>query len=98
MLLCQSPVLPMTKTPYRIPFDDASMDVVVSTSVLEHAFNVDEVFSEIGRVLRPGGLACVSGQVVSATRAAHLRATREYLLATDPQMVVVDVGLSRSSQ
>jgi SAM-dependent methyltransferase len=48
---------PMTKAPYRIPFEDGSMDVVVSTSVLEHASNVGEVFDEIGRVLRPGGLA-----------------------------------------
>jgi SAM-dependent methyltransferase len=42
--------------PYRLPFDDASFDVVVSTSVLEHAQNKDEIFAEIHRVLRPGGL------------------------------------------
>jgi 2-polyprenyl-3-methyl-5-hydroxy-6-metoxy-1,4-benzoquinol methylase len=28
--------------PYRLPFDDACFDIVVSTSVLEHARNPDE--------------------------------------------------------
>lgn len=41
--------------PYRLPFDDAFFDAVISTSVLEHAQNKDEIFREIHRVLRPGG-------------------------------------------
>lgn len=44
-------------SPYRLPFGDDSIDVVVSTSVLEHALNKEECFREIHRVLRPGGLA-----------------------------------------
>ncbi|MGA7489035.1 MAG: class I SAM-dependent methyltransferase [Xanthobacteraceae bacterium] len=43
--------------PYRLPFDDASFDVVVSTSVLEHARNPEQYLVEIRRVLRPGGAA-----------------------------------------
>jgi SAM-dependent methyltransferase len=43
--------------PYRIPFDDNYFDVVVSTSVLEHARNPDEYMPEICRVLKPGGYA-----------------------------------------
>lgn len=42
--------------PYRLPFDDQSFDVVVSTSVLEHAANKPTLFREIFRVLRPGGV------------------------------------------
>ena len=41
--------------PYRLPFSDDSFDVVVSTSVFEHAQNKEECFREIHRVLRPGG-------------------------------------------
>jgi len=41
--------------PYRLPFGDATFDAVVSTSVLEHARNKEEIFREIHRVLRPGG-------------------------------------------
>lgn len=47
----------MIETPYRIPYEDGLFDVVVSTSVLEHAQNTEEVFREIRRVLKPGGLA-----------------------------------------
>lgn len=45
------------RKPYRIPFLDASFDVVVSTSVLEHAQNTEEIFRELHRVLKPGGCA-----------------------------------------
>ena len=45
----------ISSMPYRLPFDDSIFDVVVSTSVLEHAQNKEEYFQEIHRVLRPGG-------------------------------------------
>jgi SAM-dependent methyltransferase len=38
-------------SPYRLPFDHDMFDVVVSTSVLEHAQNKEEFFREIWRVL-----------------------------------------------
>ena len=41
--------------PYRLPYGDATFDVVISTSVLEHAQNKEELFLEIHRVLKPGG-------------------------------------------
>ncbi len=43
--------------PYRLPFDDETFDLVLSTSVLEHAANKEQCFREIHRVLRPGGYA-----------------------------------------
>lgn len=39
----------------KLPFEDASFDHVLSTEVVEHIFNPDEIMSEINRVLRPGG-------------------------------------------
>ena len=42
-----------------LPFDAASFDIVVSTLSLHHWPNPGAGFSEIGRVLRPGGVALV---------------------------------------
>jgi len=42
-------------TPYRLPYESDTFDVVVSTSVLEHAQNKEELFQEIHRVLKVGG-------------------------------------------
>ncbi len=39
----------------RIPFEDNSFDLVSSLCVLEHIVFVDNFFSEIDRVLKPGG-------------------------------------------
>lgn len=42
--------------PYgRVPYPDATFDVVVSAYVLEHIGEPDRVFAEIRRVLKPGG-------------------------------------------
>ena len=40
----------------RIPLPDESVDCVVCVDVLEHVDSVDDVLSEITRVLKPGGL------------------------------------------
>lgn len=50
-------LLPIEPDPYRLPFGDATFDVVVSTSVFEHAQNTEACFQEIHRILRPGGVA-----------------------------------------
>lgn len=38
-----------------LPFDSNSADVIISLQVLEHVKNIDLLFSEIHRVLKPGG-------------------------------------------
>ena len=43
--------------PYRLPYPDDFFDAVVSSSVLEHAQNYEELLYEIKRVLKPGGLS-----------------------------------------
>jgi SAM-dependent methyltransferase len=42
-----------------LPFDDASIDLVVSTLSLHHWTEPAEAFAEIARVLRPGGVALI---------------------------------------
>jgi arsenite methyltransferase len=39
----------------HLPFDDAAFDVVISNGVIDLIPDKDAVFSEISRVLRPGG-------------------------------------------
>jgi SAM-dependent methyltransferase len=43
--------------PYELPYEDYFFDVVYSCSVLEHAKNTEEYFSEIYRVLKKGGVS-----------------------------------------
>lgn len=45
----------INKFPYKLPFPGNYFDVVVSTSVLEHAQNPENIFLEIKRVLKPNG-------------------------------------------
>ncbi|HAX80550.1 MAG TPA: 3-demethylubiquinone-9 3-O-methyltransferase [Cyanobacteria bacterium UBA11372] len=40
----------------NIPYGDATFDVVVCVDVLEHVENVEQVISEVYRVLKPNGL------------------------------------------
>jgi SAM-dependent methyltransferase len=42
-----------------LPFDDASVDLVVSTLSLHHWSQPSDAFAEIARVLRPGGVALI---------------------------------------
>lgn len=42
-------------TPYRLPFEENTFDVVVSNGVLEHVQNKNELLSEIHRVLKVNG-------------------------------------------
>jgi len=43
--------------PYRLPFDTAAFDLVVSDQVLEHVKDYPATLAEIRRVLRPGGVS-----------------------------------------
>jgi SAM-dependent methyltransferase len=70
----------ISANPYRLPFDDRRFDVVISTSVLEHAQNKDELFREIHRVLKPGGVAI------------HLYPSKWYL-PTEPHIYVPLVNM-----
>lgn len=45
--------------PAHWPFPDASFDAVISGQCFEHVEDLHTPFREMGRVLRPGGMACV---------------------------------------
>lgn len=49
-----------------LPFDSAEFDVITANQVIEHLRNTDLFLSEIRRVLRPGGLACISTNNLSS--------------------------------
>jgi SAM-dependent methyltransferase len=51
----QIPVTPLTH-PSKLPYADASFDIIVSFGVLEHVANDAASVAEITRVLKPGGL------------------------------------------
>ncbi|PTS99125.1 class I SAM-dependent methyltransferase, partial [Flavobacterium sp. HMWF030] len=40
----------------KMPFDDATFEVVISTEVLEHVSDPNAYLTEVKRVLKPGGL------------------------------------------
>jgi 2-polyprenyl-3-methyl-5-hydroxy-6-metoxy-1,4-benzoquinol methylase len=43
-----------------ILFESNSFDAILSTEVLEHVFNIDELLSEFNRVLKPNGIALIT--------------------------------------
>lgn len=49
----------------NLPFQNNSIDFIISNSVLEHIENPEKVVSEIKRVLKPGGKAYISVPQVS---------------------------------
>jgi SAM-dependent methyltransferase len=53
----QGIVRPINATPYRIPFDDESFDMVFSITVFEHVMDYDSALAEIRRVLKPNGIS-----------------------------------------
>ena len=44
----------------NIPFKDQFFDGIICTEVLEHVFNLDEVLTELNRVLKPNGKAIIT--------------------------------------
>jgi SAM-dependent methyltransferase len=46
---------PIATDPYRLPYKDASFDIIYSVTVFEHVMDYDSALAEIRRVLKPGG-------------------------------------------
>lgn len=56
-LLNQGLLREIDASSYRLPYDDESIDVVISDQVFEHVANYASATAEIARVLKPGGLS-----------------------------------------
>jgi ubiquinone/menaquinone biosynthesis C-methylase UbiE len=56
----------------RLPFRDATFDLVLSHSVVEHVVDVDGYFRECARVLRPGGALYLSTSPYLSLTGCHL--------------------------
>jgi SAM-dependent methyltransferase len=63
----------LIERPYRLPFPDATFDLVVSNQVLEHVQDHDVAFSEISRVLKPGAISLHLFPARWAPRETHVR-------------------------
>jgi SAM-dependent methyltransferase len=63
-LLANAGKLPQVRTMQesllQIPLSDASVDVVLSTQVLEHITDHERAASELSRILKPGGFAIIT--------------------------------------
>jgi SAM-dependent methyltransferase len=55
----------------RVPFDDASFDLIVSNQVLEHVRDLRETVSELSRLLKPDGRLLVLCPTREVVREAH---------------------------
>ncbi len=56
----------------RLPFRDASLDLVCSHSVIEHVTSAEDYLRECERVLRPGGVLYLSTAPYLSLAGAHL--------------------------
>lgn len=60
-------------------FHDNTFDVIISLDVLEHIDNLQDVFAEFCRIIKPGGMVIVSGPTESLFyRIGRLIAGKEY--------------------
>jgi SAM-dependent methyltransferase len=44
----------------KLPFENSYFDSVLCSEVFEHVFNLDEVLTEINRVMKPGGMILIT--------------------------------------
>jgi len=63
----------------QLPVEDASVDVVISNCVINLVPDKGAVYSEVARVLRPGGRVIVSDVVLDAALPAAVSASAEAL-------------------
>ena len=50
------PIRVVEGTAESIPYEDETFDIVHASSVIEHVLDVEKTFSEVNRVLKPGGV------------------------------------------
>jgi SAM-dependent methyltransferase len=68
----------------RLPFPDASYDLVMSAAAFEHFLDVPAVIDELARVLRPGGMVWTSIHLFTSPSGGHNLSFTESPLRTLP--------------
>ena len=48
----------------KIPFSDNSVDMIITTSAIEHIVNIGKVFNEMDRILKPGGIVFITAPFI----------------------------------
>jgi SAM-dependent methyltransferase len=79
---------------HRLPFRDASFDLVISTAVLEHCYFPHLVMREIHRVLRPGGSALMGASFWEKWHGEsffHFTPNGIYAVCTQAKLELVDL-------
>jgi len=71
-LVAAGHVREMLPPEHRIPFPDATFDLVVNNQVMEHVEDLDAVLAEIHRVLKPGGAALSVFPSIDVWREGHI--------------------------
>ena len=79
-----------------LPLEDRSVDVIVTDWVLEHIDNPVEIFTELHRILKPGGWVCARtpnkyGYITILTGLIHNRLHTRVLKMVQPDRKEVDV-------
>lgn len=83
----------------RLPFADASFDLVASTALFEHVDGVDLLADEMLRVLRPGGVVFANfGPLYFTYGGAHYDGGFEHLSMTDAELERYFVGRAIPSE
>ncbi|WP_308647241.1 MerR family transcriptional regulator [Paenibacillus oleatilyticus] len=73
-----------------IPFHDEQFDIVIANNMLYHLPDMPQAFSEIHRVLKPGG------RLFAATMSErHLQEVEQLAVAFDPEIRVLDPVIER---
>jgi len=54
-LVAQGILRDIDRSPYHLPFDDCTFDVVISDQVFEHVMDYPTTLREVHRVMKPGG-------------------------------------------
>lgn len=68
----------------RLPFEDQFFDIVVANQVIEHTKDIFWIFSEISRVIKPGG--CV---IIGVPNLASLHCRVQLLIGEQPSCIEV---------
>lgn len=70
----------------RIPFPDASFDLVTNNQVMEHVADLEAVLAEIHRVLKPGGTALSLFPSRDVLREGHIGIPLSHRLPRDSRL------------